>query len=175
MSGDSWTNSIDVGPAKADVEAYLQRSVWLMPPSMTADEIEAKFCKDGVCVLPPPWLRTRPTERDWKPVDDARRSGVCTHWDARRGFGFITPSPMAISDERIRVFVHRSDILSEDGRRFLRVGENIEFSTATNRLNGKTKATAVSTVASEEDLDAIFEELFGSSASSSLDYTDFAA
>ena len=53
-----------------------------------------------------------------------------------------------------------------------------EFSTARNRLDGRLKATAVRGIVEPEgDLDDIFEELFGSSASGSCsrDYTDFAA
>ena len=171
-------------PPDSNVDLQVQScrsDVWLLPLSMTADEIEAKFCRDGVCVVPPPWLRRRPTARDWTVVDNARRDGVCTHWNVQRGFGFIT----VVTDEQEvpsrqradALFVHRSDVVTDDGRRFLRVGEQLSFSTARNRHDGRLKATAVrGTVEPEEELDAIFEELFGCSVSGSRErhYIDFA-
>ena len=175
---------VNIEPAKRELQVMQSRSdgVCLLPPAMTADEIEAIFCKDGVCVLPPPMLRTRTTARDWTPVDKAgRRSGVCTYWDAKRGYGFIAivhadASAAASQGEAAvqELFVHRSDVQQLDipySHRALRVGEELEFGTARNRLDGRLKATDV-TAAPEpegEDPDAIYEKLFGCSL------TDFAA
>ena len=146
--------------------------VWLLPPSMTAEEIEAIFCVDGVCELPPPELKVRPTARDWQPLDDSHRfSGVCTHWNAERGYGFIAvvhadANAAMRQYERCGVvakdlFVHRSDVLSGD--RSLRVGERLEYKIRQHRVNGKLKASEVRRTAelSSEDFDAIIEDLFG--------------
>lgn len=110
-----------------------------------------KKCRNGVHLRV---NKKSPAVADaWAPTDDECQRGVCTTWNAQRGYGFLTvvqpsdsESAHSMDDFQLtahrRVFVHNSDIIM-DGFRRLNVGQEVEFKLTHDPASGRTKATEV--------------------------------
>lgn len=110
------------------------------PVAMTVAPIMK--CANGVCLLVDDNDDARSTG-DWATSDNVVQRGVVSHWNAQRGFGFVTAA-LGSKD----IFVHNSD-LNMAGFRRLYVGDEVEFLLAQDSSNGKIKAVHVSRVAAE--------------------------
>jgi len=151
---------------------------------VTAEEAAALLCHGEECAMPPPAVRiTRQTQhamRRWVDSDDqSTHRGVCTYWNASRGYGFIATvhaSAREAAEHCERppsIFVHCSDVTERqlDGSRRLNVGDTLEFELARHVHSDKLKAVRVTALSQwvsrwRYDLDALTDQLLSDTGSS---------
>lgn len=123
--------------------------VTLGAPARRAPQMK---CVNGVCLL----VDDNSVDANaWAPADGVVRRGVCSFWNEKKGYGFVTSANCV--HESSSIFVHYSDLMNMGGFRSLHLGDEVEFKLARDPTSGKTKAIDVSRVEqppiSEEELD----------------------
>jgi|TARA_B110001469_G_C9485354_1_gene243137 cold shock CspA family protein len=112
----------------------------------------------------------------WVQTSSDVRTGVCTFYDAEKGFGFIRQEGALHSEQ---LFVHHTDLgcskmcCSRGGKHVrqpaLATGQRLSFTVSRHTSNGRTKATDVCKIErsggaaafdDDEEVDAMFDEFF---------------
>ena len=121
--------------------------------------------------IAPQWPSSTPVE-DWVLASSNVQTGVCKFYDVAKGFGFITQDGEYGKDARSDIFVHHSDLQSFS----LAPGQRLSFRIARHGGDGRVKATdvqgvrgGVSSYGDEEEIDALFDELFSDVAPAQRD------
>jgi len=139
------------------------------------------FCRGDECEIPPPTIQV--TTQKWGWVASGDRSthrGVCTYWNAAKGYGFIAivhssarEAVEQFGQQPPSVFVHQSDVAERhlDGSRRLNVGDTLEFELARHVHSDRRKAVRVTALAPQvgrrrNDLDALISQLLTDNGSS---------